>query len=141
MPMPRSIPPFLCVLMATLLAAACGSDDPPPMAPDPISVTISFDGALGPNGGRTHPFEVGRGGAITTVLTELLPDSEARLGLSLGTWNGTVCQIILANDAATQGTQITGIAQSPGNFCVRIYDAAGELTQEATYQIAVTFFT
>jgi hypothetical protein len=68
----------------------------------------------------------------------LSPDA-AVIGLSLGTWNDSAatCQVTLANDKATQGTVVTGLASSLGNLCLRVYDAAGTLEQETTYEVEV----
>jgi hypothetical protein len=73
---------------------------------------------------------------VTATLTTLEPDSSLVVGLSLGTWNGQVCQIVLANDSATQGTVITGAVSSFGSLCVRIYDV-GNLTGPINYEITV----
>ena len=57
--------------------------------------------------------------------------------MSLGTWNGAACHIIVANDNATQGTQVVGqITTVGGEFCVRLYDT-GNLAQTATYEVSV----
>jgi hypothetical protein len=134
------------VLLAPL-AAACG-DDPtdsptPPDEPTPIVETFRSDDTadhppLNPNGGRTHPFAVQQAGAVSARLTALGPDETVHVGLSLGTWNGQVCQIILRNDDAVLNTTVTGSAQT-GNFCVSIYDI-GRLTAPTSYQIDVTHF-
>jgi hypothetical protein len=50
-----------------------------------------------------------------------------------------VCQIILANDNATQNITVIGEARSAGNFCVRIYDV-GKPTGLTGYRLTVTHF-
>jgi hypothetical protein len=134
------------LLLLAPLAAACGDDPAPPTAPDdptPIVETFQSDDTgdhppLNPNGGRTHSFSVQQAGAVSARLTALGPDDTVHVGLSLGTWNGQVCQIILRNDDAVLNTTVTGSAQT-GNFCVSIYDI-GRLTGLTTYQITVTHF-
>jgi hypothetical protein len=64
------------------------------------------------------------------------PDSAIVMGLSLGTWNGAACQIVLANDNATQGTVVTALASSLGSFCVRVYDV-GRLVEPTSYELQV----
>ena len=56
--------------------------------------------------------------------------------MSLGTWNGIACQIVIANDKASSGTVVTGTASAIGNLCVRIYDI-GEVSGTASYSISV----
>jgi hypothetical protein len=132
---------FRAILLLAPLAAACGSDDVTdlPTAPTPVAVTEQFTGDLNPNGGRTHPFVVQQAGAVSARLTALAPDDTLTVGLSLGTWNGVTCQIIIANDAATLNSQAIGTAQQTGQFCVRIYDV-GKLTSSIDYSIDVTHF-
>ncbi len=129
------------MLLAAGFGAACGDDTPtnPTPTPDPIAVSESFSDVLNPNGGRTHPFVVERAGAVTAVINGLAPDSATVVGLSLGTWNGAACQVILANDNAQAGQTLTGSATGIGGFCVRVYDT-GRLTQTVEYTVTVTHF-
>ena len=132
---------FLAILLLAPLVAGCGDDDPVnvPTAPTPVAVTEQFMGDLNPNGGRTHPFVVLQAGTVSARLTALTPDDTLTVGLSIGTWNGQVCQIILRNDAALLNTTVVGAAQQTGQFCVSIYDV-GRLTASTDYQIDVTHF-
>jgi hypothetical protein len=124
-----------------LLSAAC--DDTAQITPTtpttPTTTTDTFAGTLNPNGAVTHSFVVQTAGIITASLTSLTPDSTLRIGLSLGTWNSatSLCQIILANDEATEGTVMTGSTSSSGTFCVRVYDAAGTVPAPQSYEVAV----
>jgi hypothetical protein len=120
--------------------AACDSGDDPgvPTAPTPApSVTETFTGSVNQNGAVTHTFSSAFG-SISATLTTLGPDSTFILGMSLGTWNGSACQIVLANDRATQGTVINGGVSSTGQLCVRAYDV-GTITAATpfTYEITV----
>ena len=142
---------FRALLLLAPLAAGCGDNNSTntPTGPGPVQVTQTFTseddptqavpvtGPLNPNGGRTHPFTVQQAGTVTATLTTLDPD--VIVGLSLGTWNGQVCQVILRNDAAKVNNTVTGNAQQTGNFCVSIYDV-GQLTGPTTYSIVVTHF-
>jgi len=139
---------FRALLLLAPLAAGCGGDNSnnTPTGPTPEAVTETISSSetnpatpLNPNGGRTHPFRVQQAGRVTATLTALSPDDTRTVGLSLGTWNGQVCQILLANDAAKVNVVVTGNAQQTGDFCVRIYDI-GDLTASTDYTIVVTHF-
>jgi hypothetical protein len=132
---------FCALLLLAPLTAACGDDTVTntPTAPTPVAVTEQFSGDLNPNGGRTHPFVVQQAGTVSVRLTALSPDDTLTVGLSLGTWNGQVCQIILRNDAAVLNATVVGTAQQTGQFCVSIYDV-GRLTASTDYSIDVTHF-
>jgi hypothetical protein len=130
------------LLAASLAASACGDDTPtnPTDPTAPVAVTETFSENLNPNGGRTHEFSVTRAGTVTARLTALAPDDTVTIGLSIGTWNGSSCQIIIAKDNATltAGTVI-GTATGTGLFCVRLYDV-GALTASTEYTITVEHF-
>lgn len=134
----------MCRLVAVLLLmfvalTACNSNTlTTSTAPTAATtVTETFSGTLTKNGAATHPFTVSGAGLLTATLTSVTPDSTIAIGLSLGTWNGSACQTVLANDKATQGTVIIGNASTVGNLCVRIYDASGSIVAPAGYQIDV----
>jgi len=128
------------VILLTALAAACGDDTPTtsPTTSTPTAITETFEGTLTVNCATTYPFVVVQAGLASAVLTTLLPDG-ATVGVSLGTWNGQSCQVILANDSATQNASVVGEARSAGNFCVRIHDV-GKLTTPADYLLTVTHY-
>jgi hypothetical protein len=138
--MPRSTTFLALLLFAPLAASACGDDNVtlPPTA-TPVAVTETFSDTLTVNGGKTHPFVVQQAGTVSAVLMALAPDSAATIGLSLGTWNGSSCQIIIANDAALLNVSVVGAAQQTGQFCVRVYDV-GKLTSSTDYTVQVTHF-
>jgi len=135
---------LLCATLAlALTAAACGGGDPiipPPTAPS-LPVTDTFPatppGTLTPNGAVTHSFQAAAAGTVQASITTL-SDSAAVVGFALGTFNGTGCQLIIANDTAKQGTLITGAASSSGPLCVRISDATGKLAGPIEYTLSVT---
>ena len=133
----------LAMLSAVLaLAAACDSDTPiTPIVPTPTYVTDVFPlndpGTLTINGAATHDFSTRTPGDIQAVLTSFGPDSTTNVGLALGTWNGTACQLIIANDNARQSTILSGRATDAGGLCVRIYDV-GKMTEPLQYRISVT---
>jgi hypothetical protein len=134
---------FLLLLAALL--TGCDDSDPPTGPSDPTTpteISEEFAGTLTVNGAVTHPFSVTRAGRVTAQLTSLSV-ADATVGLSLGTWNGQTCQLIITNDNATvSGTQtfpVTGDASTSGSFCARIYDV-GRLTSAVDYVIRVTHF-
>jgi hypothetical protein len=134
--MSRVLPRALLVLLA-LTAGACGDDDnSTPIAPTPPTTTTeTFAGTVNPNGAVTHPFSTFAAGSVTVTLSTLSPEGSV-IGLSLGTWNGAFCQIILANDQAVQGSVVIGNASSLGSLCARVYDV-GRLSENASYELTV----
>jgi hypothetical protein len=139
-PMLRPTPAFALVLAIGLSASACGSDDPVgPSEPAPVAVTETFSGTVTLNGAVRHTFVTQRAGSVTATLGALSPDSAAVLSLSLGTWNGQACQLIIARDDITSGGSVVGEATA-GNFCVRVSDPNGQLTQAIGYEVSVTHF-
>ena len=134
---------FALIAGVCLAVLAGGCSNPPQfITPDttPLTtVTETFTGDLTVNGAATHPFPANQAGLTSAAISALSPDPAAVIGLSLGTWNGQVCQIILANDNATQGASIIGEARQVGNFCVRVYDV-GKLAAPTSYVLTVTHY-
>jgi hypothetical protein len=130
----------LVVLLAATTLAGCGDDDPVdiPSQPTPVTVTETFTGRLTVNGAATHEFDVDRAGTVTAQI-KTLSDQAATLGVSLGTYNGAACQIIISNTAAALNTTVTGTAQTTGQFCVWLNDV-GKLAAGVDYSIEVTHF-
>ena len=131
---------FLTMVMLAAAAAACSegtTTTPTPITP-PV-LTDTYSGTLNTNGAASYTFTTSQSGDVQATLTALAPNSALLVGLSLGTWNGTSCQIVLANDKATQFSRIVGTASSAGSFCVRIYDV-GNVIDPATYEIQVAHF-
>lgn len=130
---------FLSVLVLALAAAAC--DDALPTAPPATTLTSeTFSDVLTPNGAKTHPFITARSGDIAATLTALdpNPDGQVAVGVSLGTLNSLgACQTLISRDAATVNSTVAGTASSATSLCLRVYDAAGTLTEPTTYSVAV----
>ena len=135
--MHRFISRLVPLVALSLIVSGCGNNDP--VAPPPVDATVtsSFSGTLTLNGAASYSFTVAKTGGITVQLISLQPDFTKPVGLSLGTWNGSICQIVLANDASIQGSLVVGVSSAPGDFCVRIYDASGTVVQPQTYTIEV----
>ena len=117
--------------------AACGDDPTTPTDPTPApTITETFSGTVTRNGAATHNFQSQASGTAAVTLTTLAPDSALVIGLSLGTWNGSACALVITKDDATQGSLVTGGVSSLGSLCVRIYDV-GNITGPITYDITV----
>ena len=127
--------------LAALASAACGDDTPTttpttPTTPTPVTTTETFSGELKVNGASTYPFAVTAAGTTTVQLTTVDPAGSPAFGLSLGTWNGASCQVVIANDAAALNSIVTGNVSAATSLCARVYDA-GNLTGPLTYTITV----
>ena len=129
------------MLAVALSAAACSNNDTPlAPTPDPVSVTNTFTGTLTRNGATTFPFNVDAAGFVYATLTAVT-DGTTPMGLSLGIWTATTasCSTVLANDAAVQGTTLTGSATNTGQLCVRVYDV-GKVVDPLDYQLTVVHY-
>src|SRR5687768_8150048 len=128
----------LGVLLLALAAAACDDEvTTPPTTPTP-AVTETFAGVVTQNGAVTHSFSTSGGGAVTATLKTIGADNTLVVSFALGTWTGTACSVVLANDLATGGAVLTGTMTGAGALCARIGDvgniAAGT---NAAYTIEV----
>lgn len=130
----RSVPFALAVVMTS----ACGNDPvtPIPTTPTPTTITETFGGTINQNAAATHTFSSSSSGSVSAMLSAVGPDASVVLGLSLGTWNGTGCTVVIANDTATQNAVIYGNITQAGQLCVRVYDI-GRFTEPVTYEITV----
>ena len=140
----------LALAALTTTFAGCSTDfpDTEPTTPEVPEITEPlFTGTLTKNGGITQPFVVTQAGKAELTINALAddsgpapigPDGTIRVGMALGTWNGTVCQLILTNDNAFVATIITAAVTQAGPLCARIYDAQGKLTSPVTFEIKIT---
>jgi hypothetical protein len=134
--MPRLFRAAMLLALA-LTFSGCDDDNTPLTTPTPPPTTTeTFSGMVNRNGAVTHPFSTQASGTVSATLTTLSPDSALVVGFSMGTWNGAVCQIVLANDSATQGTVVTGGASALGSLCMRIYDV-GNIVDPIAYEFTV----
>ena len=130
---------FRALLLGALLSTTACGDDAAPTAPTPttpVTVTETFSGSINRNGAATHTFLAQGSGTVTVALTTLSPEGTEAIGLSLGTWNGTACQLVIANTAAAQGAIVIGVASSAGNLCIFVQDV-GKVAVAASYEITV----
>jgi hypothetical protein len=125
-------------LALAFAGAGCDSGDTtPPTTPTPApTITETFTGNITTAGGVSFSFTTVAEGFVTATLKALNPDNGLQVGLALGTWNGVLCQVVLANDRTTSGVTISGNVSGPGSLCVRIYDI-GQITQPTAFEIVV----
>ena len=121
---------------AVLAMSSCGDDVQTVTAPTPDPVTEVFTGRLTVSGGATHTFSAATAGSLTATLANIGPDENPTVGLSLGTWNGTACAVVIAQDAAVRTTVLYGTVNQAGQLCVRIYDV-GRLSVAQDYEITI----
>jgi len=139
--MRRLLPGMLLLTLATTLAG-CGSSNnttvtTPTTTTTTPTVTETFTGTLNMNGGATFPFTATAAGTITLTLTSVSGDATLPIGLSLGTWTGSACQIVIANDAATQTAVVTGTVTSAASLCARVYDPAARVTTPVNFTVTI----
>jgi hypothetical protein len=136
------------LLIPVLGALACGSNSTTASGTTPSALpnvlTETFSGTLNRNSAYTHPFSVTDSGTVSVFLITSAdprnPDNDAiPLGVSLGTWNGVSCAIVIANDNVSPGSSITGQATAAGNLCVRVYDV-GFVPGSATYELLIDHY-
>ncbi len=130
---------WLCgaAMAMMILLPACSKDTPTtPTTTTPETVTDTFSGTITANGAATHSFAVKTTGSVTATLTSLSPNAELVVGFGVGTWNGSVCNVVLARDRAVQSTVIYGNVNASGELCVRIYDV-GNVTEPTDYSVTV----
>lgn len=133
---------LLSIVVAAGLAAGCGSNTSTPTNPDtttPVVISETFSGTVTVNGAYTQPFTVGRAGQVTVELTALSPDDTVTIGLALGAWNGSACEIRIAKDDAKLASVVVGQTSAAGQLCVRLFDV-GRLTRATSYDVKVDHY-
>lgn len=125
------------VLAVGLTALGCDNGPEPTTPSEPPTVTESFNGNLNLNGAATHPFAVSTAGLVTVTLTSINPAENNVVGLSMGTWDGVTCRIVLANDFAIASSTLTGSTSTAANLCVRLYDQGNLKNDSIAYTVQV----
>ena len=145
------------LLMVAVAAVASACDDnnsfsaPTGPTTPPTVLTETFSGTLFKNAAYTHPFSVTDSGDVSVFLLQSVdpahPENNAiPIGISLGTWNGVSCAIVIASDSVmpvntdnpSQG-RLTGRATAAGNLCVRVYDV-GFVSGSANYELLIDHY-
>jgi hypothetical protein len=138
------------LLLVAVAAVASSCDDnnslstPTGPTTPPTVVTETFKGTLFKNAAYTHPFTVTDSGDVSVFLLESVdpahPDNNAiPIGVSLGTWNGVSCAVVIASDNISPGASLTGRATAAGNLCVRVYDV-GFVPGAANYELLIDHY-
>ena len=141
--MRRLIPGILLLALVTGVAGCNDNNNnittptTPTTTTNQSTTTETFSGTLNMNGAVTYPFTAGTAGTITATLTTVSPDATVAIGLSLGSWTGSSCQISIANDAATQTAIVTGTVTASAALCARVYDT-GKVTAAQPVSFTVT---
>ena len=136
--MRRLLPGILLLALATSLAG-CNDSTTSPSAttttvPATAATTETFTGTLHLNGAETYNFTAATGGTVIVTLTTLA-DGTPPIGLSLGTWTGSACQIVIDNSNAAQLAIVTGTVTSAASLCARVYDAHGTVSTPADFTV------
>jgi hypothetical protein len=115
---------LLGMLLLACAVAACDDDNTPttPTTPAP-TVTTTFTGSFTQNGAVIHTVAVSAGGPVTGTLKTLADDNTLPVGFALGSWNGTTCTLVVANESATEGAVLTGSMTAAGTMCARVADS------------------
>jgi hypothetical protein len=135
----RSFLVYAVVMMAALVSSACSGNNTPtaPTLPDVATTTETFAGSININGAATHTFFTTGIGNVSATLTGLEPAEIGTIGLSMGTWNGVSCAIVIASDKAVVTHVVTGVVSTAaGSLCIRVYDT-GSVTGPTNYEVQV----
>lgn len=128
---------LFAILILACGAAGCDDDTPTTPTTPAAPVTETFSGTVGQGGSATHNFSTVTSGAVTATLKTIGTDNTLVVSFALGTWTGSACSLVLANDAATGGAILTGTMTGQGTLCTRIGDVGNIGTTAATYTIEV----
>ena len=144
--MRRLVLALLLIPVLGIMTACGGNSSSTQTTPTtlPTVLTETFTGTLLKNAAYTHPFAVTDAGDVSVFLITSAdathPDNNAiPIGVSLGTWNGASCAIVIANDSVSPGSSITGRATAAGNLCVRVYDV-GFVPGSANYELLIDHY-
>jgi hypothetical protein len=145
----------LLAVAVAVTASACDNNNnlstPTGPTTPPTVVQETFRGTLPRNAAFTHPFSVTDSGDVSVFLLKSVdpanPDNNAiPIGVSLGTWNGSSCAVVIASDNIvpvntdnpSQG-QLVGRATAAGNLCVRVYDV-GFVPRTTDYELLIDHY-
>ena len=131
------------VLVLILVASsvwACSNNTTTPTSPTTTlpTITATWTGTLNQNGGTTYPFTA-QVGPIAATLTSIAPDETVRIGMSLGSWNGSACAVAIASDNLAQGGAVNGSVSAAGNYCVRVYDV-GNIVDPVSFTVILAHY-
>ena len=107
----------------------------PPTQLAPANVTEEFSGTVEVGLSAVHPFPVPSRSTITVTLLTVGPLTTLAVGLGVGTWDGTNCTLVAAENNAREGSVLSGTVE-PNNYCAAVFDS-GNLTQTISYTVRV----
>jgi hypothetical protein len=131
---------LFAILILACGAAGCDDDTPTTPTTPAVSVTETFSGTVAQSGSAAHNFSTSTSGAVTATLKAIGTDNTLVVSFALGTWTGSACSIVLANDAATGGALLGPATMTgAGTLCARIGDVGNiPAGQTVAYTIEVT---
>jgi hypothetical protein len=132
----RRFPGLLALLFLPFVAGAAPACGGTSLVAPATTYTDTFTGPMTRNFSYTYPFTAQQAGTVTASYQSIGTDNTTVLGLALGTWNGSACDITLENDSATVGVIVSGTVSAAGNLCLRVYDV-GFVISPLTYVVQV----
>jgi hypothetical protein len=105
--------------------------------PAGTSVADTFGSALAVGGVSTHTVTAAKAGTITVQLQNAGGDPAMTVGLGLGLWDGTTCQLTTSLKTAAGGAAQITSAVDAGNYCVLVKDI-GKLTDAIGFIVNIT---
>jgi hypothetical protein len=127
------------VALAAMAVGGCETTTSPPPPPPVDPITKTFSGTLAVSGAVVHTFTPTQAGEINVTLKVLAPVSTVTIGMGLGVWTGTSCDLAIADDQAILNELLIGTATGVAEFCARLNDV-GQLTAPTDYTIEVKHF-
>ena len=126
----------LGVALVLLVTAGC-TGGVVPTFPTPNRTTIFFSNRLHVGGFLWRSFRVERFGQATVQLVAMSPETDVVVGLGLGRFDGTNCNLLDNIQTAPNETDPQILRSlSAGEYCVRITDI-GNLTKIADFSIII----
>src|SRR5690606_16161785 len=119
---------LLVLAAVAALATGCETTTTPPVGDPPTEINLTLTGTLTIAGAVTHRLTTTRATEINVRLQELEPVNTVTIGMGLGVWTGTSCDVLIADDEAIRNELLIGTGTAAGEFCVRVYDV-GKLTE------------
>jgi len=133
---------WVSVGLVTLMAWGLSACNSSPTAPVGNEVIVeNFEGTL-TGGSVVVTFVVGQRGTVSVLLRNAFQSAtslQITLGMAVGSWDGTTCELLVKNDASTFNTAISGSAL-PGNYCATLYDVGNIGGNPVAYAIEVQHF-
>ena len=103
--------------------------------PTPSQAPLSLNGSV------VHPFIASAAGSVTATITAVDPSTSPSFGFGMGTWDGSVCTVIMLNNLATTSAALAGTVVAPSSLCVRLFDSQGNVPSDAPINYTVQVCT